>query len=220
MPKYSSNLNDPSLVQDNVATHRIIKDNVSIINIPGGLYPSDNTIGSEVLTGSLQSSTLGDLSVVMSAIDAEINALQAFIAPAGAGAAGTAGLTTNAVTSITKTTSGTGYFSAPTVTLTGGGGTGATATATVSGGSVTGFTVTAGGSGYSSVPTVTVTGGGGSLNAEQLHYAANLHALKANEITPRLLKTAYHIKRLTANLSLLPTSAPTSMYPSGQNRGY
>lgn len=58
---------------------------------------------------------------------------------------------------------GTGYTSAPTVSLSGGGGTGATVTATVSdSGKVTGYTVTNGGSGYGSAPTVAVTGGGGT----------------------------------------------------------
>jgi hypothetical protein len=60
------------------------------------------------------------------------------------------------------TNSGTGYTSAPTVAITGGGGTGATATATVSGGQVTGLTITNPGDGYTSAPTVTFTGGAGS----------------------------------------------------------
>lgn len=66
------------------------------------------------------------------------------------------------VQSINLRAGGTGYTTAPTVALTGGGGTGATATATVSGGSVTGITVTNPGSGYTSAPTVAFTGGGGS----------------------------------------------------------
>jgi IPT/TIG domain-containing protein len=57
---------------------------------------------------------------------------------------------------------GSGYTSAPTVALSGGGGTGATATATVSGGGITGITITNAGSGYTSTPTVTFSGGGGS----------------------------------------------------------
>lgn len=57
---------------------------------------------------------------------------------------------------------GTGYASAPTVTITGGGGTGATAIANVAGGTVTSFTITNTGTGYTSNPTVTLTGGGGS----------------------------------------------------------
>lgn len=60
---------------------------------------------------------------------------------------------------------GTGYTSAPTVTLSGGGGTGATATATVSGGAVTGITITSGGSGYTSAPTVSFGGPGTGATA-------------------------------------------------------
>ncbi len=57
---------------------------------------------------------------------------------------------------------GTGYTSAPTVTISGGSGTGATATATVAGGSIVGFTITNAGSGYTSTPTITLSGGGGT----------------------------------------------------------
>ncbi len=57
---------------------------------------------------------------------------------------------------------GTGYTSAPTVTLSGGGGSGATATVTVAGGRVTAISVTNGGSAYTSPPTVALSGGGGA----------------------------------------------------------
>ncbi len=57
---------------------------------------------------------------------------------------------------------GTGYTSAPTITISGGGGSNATATATVSGGKITAVTITNGGLGYNFHPTVTVSGGGGS----------------------------------------------------------
>ena len=57
---------------------------------------------------------------------------------------------------------GTGYSSAPTISISGGGGSNATATATVSGGKITSVTITNGGTGYTSFPTVTVSGGGGS----------------------------------------------------------
>lgn len=68
----------------------------------------------------------------------------------------------NAVSAITVTAGGTGYTSAPTVALTGGGGTGATAVATVSNGAVTKVTVTNPGTGYTSAPTVAFSGGGGT----------------------------------------------------------
>ena len=68
----------------------------------------------------------------------------------------------NGVTAITIGNGGTGYTSAPTVTLTGGGGTGATAEATVSGGVITKITVTNAGQGYTTAPTVALAGGGGT----------------------------------------------------------
>lgn len=71
-------------------------------------------------------------------------------------------LSTGPVVSITVTNGGSGYTSAPTVTISGGGGSGATATASVVAGAVTAVTITAGGSGYTSNPTVTFSGGGGS----------------------------------------------------------
>jgi hypothetical protein len=65
------------------------------------------------------------------------------------------------VTSLVVTNAGSGYTSAPTVTISGGGGTGATATAQVQNGAVS-LSLTAGGSGYTSDPTVTISGGGGT----------------------------------------------------------
>jgi hyaluronate lyase len=57
---------------------------------------------------------------------------------------------------------GSGYTTAPTVQIIGGGGTGATATATVSAGKVTAITLTSAGTGYTTAPTITLIGGGGS----------------------------------------------------------
>ena len=59
-------------------------------------------------------------------------------------------------------TGGSGYSTAPAITISGGGGSGATATATVSGGVLTAINITNPGNGYTSVPTVTISGGGGS----------------------------------------------------------
>ena len=75
------------------------------------------------------------------------------------------------VVSITIGAAGSGYTSAPTITITGGtifpGPTGAvaTATCTVGNGAVTSITVTAGGGGYTSAPTVSFTGGGSGSGA-------------------------------------------------------
>lgn len=73
-----------------------------------------------------------------------------------------ANLRITSVTSVSVTSGGSGYTSAPTVTFTGGGGLGAAGTATVDNGAVTGVTLTNHGSGYTSAPTVGFTGGGGS----------------------------------------------------------
>lgn len=70
--------------------------------------------------------------------------------------------TKNGVISASVSNGGSGYTTAPTVALTGGGGTGATATAQISGGVVTGITITNPGSGYTSAPTVAFSGGGGT----------------------------------------------------------
>jgi len=55
---------------------------------------------------------------------------------------------------INVTNGGSGYITAPIVTISGGGGSGATATSTISGGAVTTINVTNGGSGYTSAPSV------------------------------------------------------------------
>jgi hypothetical protein len=60
---------------------------------------------------------------------------------------------------------GTGYTSAPTVNITGGGGSGATATATVSGGVVTTVTITNPGAGYTTAPTISLSGVGTGATA-------------------------------------------------------
>ena len=56
---------------------------------------------------------------------------------------------------------GSGYTSAPTVTI-GGAGTGATGTANINAGSVVSVTITDSGSGYNDATSITFSGGGGS----------------------------------------------------------
>lgn len=60
------------------------------------------------------------------------------------------------IAQINVTYEGSGYDSAPSVTISGGGGTGATATAIISEGAVVSIVVTSGGSGFTSTPTVTI----------------------------------------------------------------
>ncbi|MDD1966946.1 phage tail protein [Pseudomonas putida] len=67
-----------------------------------------------------------------------------------------------ALAAVVLNSAGTGYTTAPTVAIAGGGGSGATATAQIADGKVTGFTITNAGAGYTSTPTVTLTGGSGT----------------------------------------------------------
>jgi hypothetical protein len=82
----------------------------------------------------------------------------------GSGATATTTITGGAVPLyyIKVTNGGSGYTSAPTVTISGGGGSGATAAAVVKGGIVTGIHLFNKGTGYTSTPGVSITGGGGS----------------------------------------------------------
>lgn len=70
-------------------------------------------------------------------------------------ATATATVSDGAVTGFTITNGGSGYTSAPNVTITGAG-TGASATAVVSGGKITSITIVNGGTGYTSAPTVQI----------------------------------------------------------------
>ncbi|MFO1451668.1 MAG: Ig-like domain-containing protein [Opitutaceae bacterium] len=65
------------------------------------------------------------------------------------------------VSTIAVNVGGTGYTTAPSVVLSGGGGFGATAVATLSGTAVGSITITNPGTGYFSAPKVTLVGGGG-----------------------------------------------------------
>src|SRR4030042_6238482 len=70
--------------------------------------------------------------------------------------------TTGEVIGYTALVGGTGYATAPEVTISGGGGFGATATATSNGIAATLITIDDGGQGYTSNPTFSFTGGGGT----------------------------------------------------------
>ncbi len=75
----------------------------------------------------------------------------------------TGGSLTQQVQGIQINDGGSGYITAPTVTISGGGtGTGATATATIANGTVISVDITNKGSGYTSTPVLTLSGGSGT----------------------------------------------------------
>lgn len=93
-----------------------------------------------------------------------------------AGVFATATLTSGVVTSIAVVSGGSGFTTAPAVSIDGGGGAGATATATLTGGVVTSIAVTTGGTGYTSAPSVTIGTGaltGITLGGGGTGYAAS-----------------------------------------------
>jgi hypothetical protein len=75
------------------------------------------------------------------------------------------GTQSTGVDSISVTAPGSGYTSAPSVTITGGGGSGAAAVATITSGTVSAITLTSVGSGYTSAPTVTLSSGNAAATA-------------------------------------------------------
>ncbi len=87
--------------------------------------------------------------------------------------------TTGSLSALSVSDGGSGYTSAPSITITGGGGSGATATATVSAGKVSSVNVTNSGSGYTSDPVISFSGGGGT-GAEATPTINGLSALRIN----------------------------------------
>jgi phage tail sheath protein FI len=102
----------------------------------------------------------------------------------------------NGVVSIAISNGGSGYTSAPTVTIEadeGDDGAGATAVATVVNGKVTAITVTAAGENYELPPTVTLTGGGGNgaLATANVGDVANAFVSALATICPQIRARAY-----------------------------
>ena len=83
-----------------------------------------------------------------------------FTGGGGSGAVGTITATGGVITSITLTNAGSGYSSAPVVSVSGGG-SGANITCYLTG-TINGMTIINGGSNYSTTPTLVFTGGSGS----------------------------------------------------------
>jgi hypothetical protein len=133
-----------------------------------------------------------------------VNPVVTLTSAAGLLAGSSVGVTTGgSIRHVFVTNGGSGYTTAPTVTISGGGGSGATATATVSNGVVTGVTIVTGGKGYYAQPTFTFTGGGGAGAAAQ-----------ANDLGETLEQTAHPILAVNGNQVTLGGTFATAM-PSG-----
>jgi hypothetical protein len=98
----------------------------------------------------------------------------------------------NGVKTITVTNGGTGYTTAPTVTVNSTSGSGTLATATLTAGVITSISIVYPGSGYTSAPTITFTGGGGTgaTATAGLYAAAEADLLPAQTASRAAFKQA------------------------------
>jgi hypothetical protein len=115
------------------------------------------TIGTTVGTTLVYSKALANSSVVNNSITVTdgSNSWSQSVGNPGVGASATANTIVGFVIGATITSGGSGYTSAPTVTISGNG-TGAAATATLTDGVVTGINITSAGSGYTTGATITI----------------------------------------------------------------
>jgi hypothetical protein len=115
------------------------------------------TIGTTAGTTLVYSKALANSSVVNNSITVTdgTNSWSQSVGNPGSGATATANTIVGFVIGATITNGGSGYTSAPTVTISGNG-TGAAATATMTDGVVTGINVTSAGSGYTTGATITI----------------------------------------------------------------
>ncbi len=116
-------------------------------------YPTNFTVGTKVLSGTI-SKYLDDESTSVLTWNSNTSLRLRVGKDVGKG-----------IASVTVTSGGTGYSSAPTVSFTGGGGTGGAGTTVLSSGAVQSVTITAAGSGYTSNPTVVFNGGSSLVTA-------------------------------------------------------
>ena len=115
------------------------------------------TIGTTAGTRLVYSKALANSSLVNNSITVTdgTNSWSQSVGNPGVGATATANTISGFVTGATITNGGSGYTSAPTVTISGNG-IGAAATASLTNGVVTGITITSAGSGYTSGATITI----------------------------------------------------------------
>ena len=124
-------------------------------------------------------------------------------------------IVTDEVHSILVTNGGTGYTSAPTVTLSGGGGTGATAVASVIiSGVVKAINITSPGKNYTSAPSVSFSGGGGSSAAATAYIGSSLSV--TTPITSYGFSASCMGERVVNNNTLSISLSGGPLKPDGQ----
>jgi predicted secreted hydrolase len=108
----------------------------------------------------------------------------------------------NHLSAIVVTNGGSGYTSAPTVEISGGGGALALATAVVNAGKVAAIVLVSPGTGFTSIPTVTLTGGGGSgATARATDSFVTMHATAADPTRNMAIKALIQDEDTATNVS-------------------
>jgi hypothetical protein len=124
-------------------------------------------------------------------------------------------IVTDEVHSILVTNGGSGYTSAPTVTLSGGGGTGATAVASVIiSGVVKAINITNPGKNYTSAPSVSFSGGGGASAAATAYIGSSLSV--TTPITSYGFSASCMGERVVNNNTLSISLSGGPLKPDGQ----
>ncbi|MGA2775802.1 MAG: hypothetical protein ABSE81_07080 [Candidatus Omnitrophota bacterium] len=116
----------------------------------------------------------------------------------GSGAVITPVITNGVITGFTINSGGSGYTSAPTITIYGGSGTSATATAVITDGVVTGVTITSGGSGYVPAPSGNVS--------EVTTTQQTTHTENEQTLTKSASVDSVSVRQLKAQDTLIETS--------------
>lgn len=131
----------------------------------------------------------------------------------------------NLLSNIVVTHGGSGYTSAPTVEITGGGGgILALATAVVAGGKVAAIVLVSPGVGFTSEPTITITGGGGTgATAKALHTFVSMHA-PATDPTKNMTIKSRMVDEATGtpvvfDLKMSQQGPPFIIWGTGVNEG-
>jgi len=158
--------------------YRTLQGAVAATNAATSMYPSNFTIGTRILGGSISKYLKSDSDLLDWSMDTPVRV------KVGRDIG-------RALASVAVTSGGSGYSSPPEVTISGGGGTGATATATLNVTSVSELTITNPGTGYTSNPTLTIAGppmgGSGStatgtatISAETICYGLDFNISNAS----------------------------------------
>lgn len=169
---------DDSVTSDKLAASASVDANRAVTedHIRSGAVSSGKLAALSIATANLQ-----DLSVTNAKLDAGSLSIskfntpdQTFLLNSGTARPGGTVITNGFVKSIVVWQGGSGYVTAPTITIanpTGAGGLPATAIASISGGAVTGITLTSEGTGYKSDPVVTITPPPAGTQAKAYAYA-------------------------------------------------